>query len=84
MLESHKLDNIKYLAGKESDGWLVVKLFNAVKRLANSRLTVFIKALIKKKMLEEVSVKITSVICVLNSDKGSYNSQVYFARAVAA
>uniref|UniRef100_A0A8B9V388 Mitochondrial calcium uniporter regulator 1 n=1 Tax=Anas zonorhyncha TaxID=75864 RepID=A0A8B9V388_9AVES len=48
MLESHKLDNIKYLAGKESD----VETIKPNSIFANFQLTVFMKALIQIKYLK--------------------------------
>lgn len=48
MLESHKLDNIKYLAGKESD----VETIKPNSVFANYQLTVFMKALIQIKYLK--------------------------------
>lgn len=78
MLESHKLDNIKYLAGKESD----VETIKPNSIFANFQLTVFTKALIQIKILEVITVDISKITCVLYLEKVYCDLQLHFARAV--
>lgn len=71
MLESHKLDNIKYLAGKESEQHFCKLSIDCIHEGPNSN-----------KILEVVTVDISKVICVLYLEKVFCDLQLHFAWAV--
>lgn len=73
MLESHKLDNIKYLAGKASGGG-PAKLHSV---FASCPLTVFMKALAQRN--SEYFKQSQSISAALLAEKVFCHLQLYFA-----